>query len=99
MPLSCARAGAGAPRVQAKRRAARAGRLGEKAVKRRRMVGGVLKHIGTAAPGQQCTHCATQVRAAQPLCTSPACGIFYYMVYVWYIYIHKLSSVDNFHCR
>ncbi len=33
----------------------------EKAAKRRRMVGGVLKTVGTAAPGQQCTQCGTQV--------------------------------------
>lgn len=29
--------------------------------KRRRMVGGVLKTVGHAAPGQQCTQCGTQV--------------------------------------
>lgn len=50
-------------RAAGKRKAGRGGRPGEKAVKRRRMVGGVLKHVGAAAPGQQCTHCATQVRA------------------------------------
>ena len=68
---------AGRPRAALKRKGTRAAKMSEKAVKRRRMVGGVLKHIGTAAPGQQCTHCGTQVRlqrAATPFrhhCGSP----------------------------
>ena len=46
-----------------KRKAGRQGRASaEKAAKRRRMVGGILKTVGTAAPGQQCTQCGTQVR-------------------------------------
>lgn len=45
-----------------KRKGGRQSRLSaEKAAKRRRMVGGVLKTVGTAAPGQQCTQCGTQV--------------------------------------
>ena len=45
-----------------KRKGGRQGRASaEKAAKRRRMVGGILKTVGTAAPGQQCTQCGTQV--------------------------------------
>ena len=45
-----------------KRKGGRQGRASaEKAAKRRRMVGGILKTVGTAAPGQQCTQCSTQV--------------------------------------
>ena len=39
----------------------RQSRFAEKAVKRRRVGGGMLKTVGTAAPGQQCTQCGTQV--------------------------------------
>ena len=41
----------------------------EKAAKRRRLVGGMLKTVGAAAPGQQCTQCGTQVRFSPPAVT------------------------------
>lgn len=41
----------------------------EKAAKRRRLVGGMLKTVGAAAPGQQCTQCGTQVRPCPPAAT------------------------------
>ena len=43
-----------------KRKSGRPSKGGEKS-KRRRMVGGMLKTVGHAAPGQQCTQCGTQV--------------------------------------
>ncbi len=54
-----------------KRRGARLSKASaEKAAKRRRLVGGLLKTVGAAAPGQQCTQCGTQVRPpAVILCT------------------------------
>lgn len=50
-----------------KRKGGRQSKSAEKAAKRRRMVGGVLKTVGTAAPGQQCTQCGTQVQLAHPM--------------------------------
>ncbi len=56
-----------------KRKGGRQGRASaEKAAKRRRMVGGILKTVGTAAPGQQCTQCSTQVCLP---CLSHKCGL------------------------
>ena len=55
-----------------KRRGARASRASaEKAAKRRRLVGGLLKTVGSAAPGQQCTQCGTQVRSRPPAAGLP----------------------------
>ncbi len=57
-----------------KRKGGRQGRASaEKAAKRRRMVGGILKTVGTAAPGQQCTQCSTQVCLP---CMSHVCGLY-----------------------
>ena len=61
---ACCACPAGRSRAAMKRKGGRPAKASDKAVKRRRMVGGVLKHIGTAAPGQQCTHCGTQVCSA-----------------------------------
>lgn len=45
------------------------------------MVGGILKHVGHAAPGQQCTQCGTQVRLL-----SQEWYIFLFHLYLWYIF-------------
>lgn len=42
------------------------------------MVGGILKHVGHAAPGQQCTQCGTQVRLL-----SQEWYIFLFYLYLW----------------
>ena len=59
--LKAVKQNAAGHRAPAKRKSGRPAKGGEKA-KRRRMVGGILKHVGHAAPGQQCTQCGTQVR-------------------------------------
>ncbi|BDA45186.1 probable GATA transcription factor 9 at C-terminar half [Coccomyxa sp. Obi] len=65
-----------------KRKSGRPSKGGEKS-KRRRMVGGMLKTVGHAAPGQQCTQCGTQVtpvwRAGPygPKTLCNACGVRY----------------------
>ena len=61
-----------------KRRGARLSKASaEKAAKRRRLVGGLLKTVGAAAPGQQCTQCGTQVRSRARLLWSrpPTAGV------------------------
>ncbi|EIE20993.1 hypothetical protein COCSUDRAFT_48229 [Coccomyxa subellipsoidea C-169] len=69
-------------RAPTKRKSGRPAKGGEKS-KRRRMVGGILKTVGHAAPGQQCTQCGTQVtpvwRAGPygPKTLCNACGVRY----------------------